>query len=72
MTTLYYHRGSQVFRSIAAACRNTSTSVVTDRKDKLNAESVTKRKKFADIPTARRLPLIGTKLDFVLAGAGKK
>lgn len=28
--------------------------------------------KFKDIPAARRLPFIGTKLDFLLAGSGRK
>lgn len=47
----------------------TSTTVSTTNKHFDDQVAI---KSFAHIPAARRLPLVGTKLDFVLAGAGKK
>lgn len=50
---------------------STSSSVITD--DNFGgAIKQPARLKFHDIPAARRLPFIGTKLDYLLAGSGRK
>lgn len=51
-----------------------ATSTTATETDKLRALSTDfdSPKTFADIPSGRRWPLVGTKLAFLLAGAGKK
>lgn len=61
---------AQLLRSIVPVRRHAST--LTPAANVLPDKLTTRRKTFADMPAARRLPLVGTKLDFLLAGAGKK
>lgn len=51
-------------RAIAAG----PASIIGDKSVASNND----RRRYLDIPAARKLPVVGTKLDFLMAGAGKK
>lgn len=55
------------------SCNSRNLIIPADRPSAVTfRESGIEPRSYLDIPTPRQLPLFGTKLDFLMAGAGKK